>query len=57
MDKEKLCKPKTCSDCPAVRNDKGILVCGCMTELKANANNPIEKLQMWQKCPLAWDKE
>lgn len=54
--KTRCYKPKTCSDCPVVKNDKGILVCRCMKELKAKANNPIEKLQMWQKCPLAWDK-
>lgn len=56
MEEKKLYKPKTCEQCPAVRVEKGEIVCGCMRELKAKANNPIEKLQMWQKCPLAWDK-
>lgn len=57
MEQTKLYKPKTCSDCPAARNDKGILVCGCKKELKAKVHDTQEKLQMWGKCPLDWDKE
>lgn len=56
----KIYKPKTCFQCPVVeidKKDKGKIVCGCMRELKAKAYNTQEKLQMWRKCPLAWDKE
>ena len=50
-------KPKTCYDCSAVEIKRGEIVCGCMRELKAKAHDTQEKLQMWEKCPLAWDKE
>lgn len=54
---KKLYKPKGCAKCPAVKIEKGMLICLCMKELKANINNSDEKLEMWEKCPLAWDKE
>ena len=57
MEQKKLYKPKTCEKCPAVNVVKGEIICGCMRELKAKANDPQEKLQMWRECPLAWDKE
>lgn len=49
-------KPKTCYDCPAVELKRGEIVCGCMRTLKAKDTDPQEKLQMWRKCPLDWDK-
>lgn len=57
MSEQKLYKPKTCEQCPVVNVVKGEIICGCMRELKAKAYNSQEKLQMWRKCPLAWDKE
>lgn len=57
MAQTKLYKPKTCEQCPVINNKKGVLICGVMRELKANAQDPLEKLIMWRKCPLAWDKE
>jgi hypothetical protein len=50
-------KPNNCEKCPAVELNKGEIACGCMRELKAKAYAPQEKLQMWRKCPLAWDKQ
>jgi hypothetical protein len=50
-------KPNNCEKCPAIELQKGEIVCGCMRELKAKVHDPQEKLQMWRKCPLAWDKE
>lgn len=52
----KLYKPKNCSLCPAVRAEKGSMICGCKKELKADINNPTEKLTMWKQCPLAWEE-
>lgn len=49
-------KPTNCEKCLAVELKKGEIICGCMRELKAKADDPQEKLQMWRKCPLAWDK-
>ena len=57
MEQKKLYKPKTCEKCLAVNTVKGEIICGCMRELKAKANDPQEKLQMWREWPLAWDKE
>lgn len=54
--KKKMKKPNTCYDCPAVEIKKGEIVCGCMRTLKAKDTDPQEKLQMWQKCPLGWNK-
>lgn len=52
----KIYKPRTCEQCPVIKNEKGTLVCGVMRELKAKAHDTQEKLQMWIKCPLDWDK-
>ena len=57
MSEQKPYKPKTCEQCPVVNIVKGEIICGCMRELKAKANDPQEKLQMLRECPLAWDKE
>lgn len=51
-----MTKPRNCTECPAVENKKGEIVCGCMRDLKAKSTEPIEKLEMWKNCPLAWDK-
>lgn len=50
-------KPISCEKCPAVEISKGTIVCGCMRTLKADITKSEEKLQMWRKCPLGWDKE
>lgn len=50
-------KPKRCVDCPAVDVEKGIISCGVMKSLKAKIDDPSEKLEMWKKCPLAWDNK
>lgn len=57
MSEQKLYKPKTCEQCPVVRIKKGEISCGCMRELKAKAHDLLEKLIMWRKCPIDWDKE
>ena len=49
-------KPIKCEKCPAVDVEKGIISCGVMKSLKAKIDDPSEKLEMWRKCPLAWDK-
>lgn len=53
---KKIYKPKVCEDCLVCKKEKGMVVCGVMKELKANANNTAEKFKMWKKCPLDWDK-
>ena len=58
MEKKKLYKPKNCELCPAIgNNNKGEIFCLCKRDLKAKITSNNEKLQMWLKCPLAWDKE
>lgn len=54
MDK-KILKPKNCKECVVVRKLKGQIQCGC--EPKLQATNPQEEKEMWNKCPLVWDKE
>lgn len=54
---EKIYKPKSCKDCPAVKIEKGMLVCGCLRELKSNLKSQTEQKTMWEKCPIDWDKE
>lgn len=54
---KKLFKPRTCQECPAVEIKKGEIICKCMRELKANISDSEEKVDMWKKCPLAWDIE
>lgn len=56
MGQTKLYKPRTCEQCPVIKNEKGFLVCAVMRELKANIRNDQEKLNMWRNCPLGWDK-
>jgi hypothetical protein len=54
---EKIYKPKTCEQCPVVKHEKGMIVCGVMKNLKAKANDTNEKTQMWKNCHIAWDRE
>lgn len=56
----KIYKPKTCLQCPAVKidkKDKGKIVCGCMRNLSADTRKPNEAKEMWNKCPIGWDKK
>ena len=52
----KIYKPKTCFECPAVEKDKGKIVCGCMRNLSADIRKPHEQKEMWDNCPIGWDK-
>lgn len=57
---EKIFKPKTCLDCPVInidKKDKDKVVCGVMRKLSANKQVPEEMKQMWNNCPIGWDKE
>jgi hypothetical protein len=56
MAQTKQYKPRTCEQCLVIKKEKGTLICGVMRKLKAKANSTQEKLQMWRKCPLDWDK-
>ena len=55
----KIYKPKTCFQCPVVeidKKDKGKIVCGCMRNLSSDTRKPNEPKEMWNKCPIGWDK-
>ena len=47
-------KPKSCDVCPAVKVEKGTLICKCMPILKASTSSKWEKTNMWNKCPIDW---
>lgn len=57
MEKKKIFKPISCEKCPVVKIDKGIISCRCCRDLKAKYNNCDEKLEMYNKCQIDWDKE
>ena len=55
----KIYKPKTCFQCPAVKiekKDKGKIVCGCMRNLSADIRKPHEQKEMCDNCPICWEK-
>jgi len=54
---DKIFKPISCNKCPAVTIEKGMLVCTCMRELKANPHDDYDCKKMYDKCSIEWDKE
>lgn len=56
MEKKKIFKPTNCEQCPAVKIEKGIITCKCCRDLKAKCNDYGERLEMYNKCQINWDK-
>ena len=54
---DKILKPISCDKCPAVTIERGMLICTCMKQLTAKANDYNEKQKMYDSCPIGWDKE
>lgn len=53
---EPIYKPKHCKDCCVVKIEKKNLICGCFRKLRASLDNYNEQKDMWDKCPIDWDK-
>lgn len=55
MYEQKIYKPNSCLECPAVKVENGKVICGCYRKLTADLKDKDDQYFMWRKCHIEWD--